>query len=169
MEKRLIAPGKYVIPEIPVPVVLVSCGTGDDSSLITISWLSVLSESPPRIGVSVRPQRHSFTLLNAHKEMAINVPTPNLLEETDFCGRYSAWRVNKWRSTGLTKAAGVKVNVPVVKECPVNIECRRVGESLPMGSHHLFVYDVLAVQVPINMPILDDKCQRVLFFRGEYW
>ena len=62
--------------------------------------------------------------------------------------------MDKWKETGLTPDKANVVNVPVIKESPVNIECRVVKVE-ELGSHHMFIADVVAVDV--DEAYMDEK------------
>lgn len=132
----------------PVPVVLVSCGGGGGwkPNLITIAWVGNVCSDPPMLSISVRPERHSYEIIKATGEFVVNLPSLRQARAVDWCGVVSGRSEDKFAATGLTPSQALKVGCPIVAECPLNIECR-VRESLPLGSHTLFVAEVMAVQV----------------------
>jgi flavin reductase (DIM6/NTAB) family NADH-FMN oxidoreductase RutF len=132
----------------PVPVVLVSCGGSKDTrpNLITIAWVGSVCSEPPMLSIAVRPDRHSHAILKATGEFVVNVPSADQAKWTDWCGVVSGRDVDKFAATGLTPAAGRKVACPIVAECPLNIECR-IRRRIELGSHTLFLAEVVAVQV----------------------
>jgi flavin reductase (DIM6/NTAB) family NADH-FMN oxidoreductase RutF len=132
----------------PVPVVLVSCGgaQGWKPNLITIAWIGSVCSDPPMLSIAVRPDRYSHDIIKATAEFVVNVPSMDQARTTDWCGVVSGRDVDKFASTGLTPAAGRKVSCPIVMECPLNIECR-IRKRLALGSHTLFLAEVVAVQV----------------------
>lgn len=70
-----------------------------------------------------------------------------LAKATDYCGVRSGKDVDKWKEAHLTPAKAEKLRyAPVIEECPVNIECK-VTEVKELGSHHMFLAEVLAVQI----------------------
>jgi flavin reductase (DIM6/NTAB) family NADH-FMN oxidoreductase RutF len=157
----------------PVPVVLVSCGHDKQVNIITIAWTGVLCSNPPQMGIGVRPGRHSHKLIQETGEFVINVPDEGLLNEVEYCGFISGKEVDKFASRDLTPAPGSAVQTPIIAECPINIECR-VCHTLPLGSHDLFVGEVVGVQV--SQDVLDDlgrvdnsKLKPILFMGNEYW
>lgn len=132
----------------PVPVVLVSCGgtQGWKPNLITIAWIGSVCSDPPMLSIAVRPDRYSHDIIKTTAEFVVNVPSMDQARTTDWCGVVSGRDVDKFASTGLTPAAGRKVSCPIVMECPLNIECR-IRKRLALGSHTLFLAEVVAVQV----------------------
>lgn len=129
----------------PLPVVMVTCGElGLDENIITIAWTGTLNSDPPMAYISVRPERHSYDIIKKHGEFVINLTTERLVSETDFCGVRSGRDINKFKALNLTPAAASVVKAPLIAESPVNIECV-VKEIMPLGSHHMFISDVVAV------------------------
>ncbi len=145
MRKTSWKPGNMLSP---VPVVLVSCGgtKGWKPNLITIAWVGSVCTDPPMLSIAVRPDRHSHAIIKTTGEFVVNVPSTEQAKATDWCGVVSGRDVDKFAGTGLTPAAGRKVACPIVMECPLNIECR-IRKRLELGSHTLFLAEVLAVQV----------------------
>lgn len=130
----------------PLPAVLVSCGRSiGESNLITVSWTGTICTDPAMCYISVRPERHSYEMIRDNMEFTINLTTQSIARATDWCGVKSGREYDKWKETGLTPEPGVKVSCPSVKESPLSIECR-VKEIIPLGSHHMFVAEVLNVR-----------------------
>ncbi len=140
----------------PVPVVLVSCGGTQDwkPNLITIAWAGSVCSDPPMLSISVRPERYSHAIIQATHEFVVNIPSPRQAKVVDWCGTVSGRDVDKFAETGLTPAKALKVRCPIITECLLNIECR-VQKSLKLGSHTMFVAEVVAVQV--SSTLLDTK------------
>lgn len=133
----------------PVSVVLVSCGgtkAGETPNLITIAWTGTVCSDPPMLSISVRPERHSYDLIRRSGEFVVNVPSVRQARATDWCGVVSGRKENKFAKTGLTPGKALVVRPPIVRECPLNIECR-VQQTLKLGSHVMFVAEVVAIQV----------------------
>jgi flavin reductase (DIM6/NTAB) family NADH-FMN oxidoreductase RutF len=156
----------------PVPVVMVSCGTGNRANIITLAWVGTLCSEPPLIGIGVRSSRHSYGLIEESGEFVVNLPSADQLKWVDYCGMVSGRDVDKWAACGFTPAPAAQVQVPLIAECPVNIECR-VQQVFPLGTHDLFVGEVVAVQM--DEAVLDERgrldCARanaVAFLEGEY-
>lgn len=156
----------------PVPAVLVSCGLARPN-LITLAWVGTLCSDPPAVGIAVRPQRFSHGLIVEAGEFAVNLPSAGQVAVVDYCGHVSGREVDKWAACGLTAVPGSKIQVPLVAECPVGLECR-VSHRLALGSHDLFVGEVLAVQV--SDEVLDAQghvdyglARPLAYGGGYYW
>jgi flavin reductase (DIM6/NTAB) family NADH-FMN oxidoreductase RutF len=157
----------------PVPVVLVSCGHGEQANIITIAWTGILCSNPPQIGIGVRPDRHSHGLIRRTGEFVVNVPGERLLDEVEYCGFVSGRDAGKFDASGLTPVPGSAIQTPIIAECPINLECK-LAHMLPLGSHDLFIGEVVAVQ--IGEELLDERgrvdngrLQPILFTGDEYW
>lgn len=134
-------PGTLVYP---VPAVLVSCGNAETSNLITVAWTGTICTDPAMLYISVRPERFSYGIIKENMEFTVNLTTREMARATDLCGVVSGADKNKWELTGLTPYPGVAVGCPAIEQSPLSIECR-VKEIVPLGSHSMFVADVLNV------------------------
>ena len=158
----------------PCPVVLVTCVDSDGRpNIITLAWAGTICSDPPTLGLGIRPQRHSYELIDRTGEFVVNIPTVDILKETDFCGMASGRDVDKFSEVGLTQEPAEKVKPPLIRECPVNIECI-LKKKIPIGAHHLFLGEIVSVHVDKN--VLNEKGRldfsRIAPFvynQGEYW
>lgn len=124
MEKRQFKPGNMLYP---VPAVLVTAADREgNSNIFTVAWAGTICTNPPMLSISVRPERHSYHMIRETGEFVVNLTTESMAWATDYCGVRSGRDTDKWKDTGLTPEKANVVNVPVIKESPVNIECRVV-------------------------------------------
>jgi flavin reductase (DIM6/NTAB) family NADH-FMN oxidoreductase RutF len=158
------------------PVVLVSCqDEGAKPNIITLAWVGVANSDPPMISVAIRQERHSYGIIKRTGEFVVNFPTTEILKEMDFCGVVSGSKVDKFSATKLTPMTAEKVKAPLIKECPVNLECR-VKQIIPLGSHDLFLGEVAAAHMDTEVQdekgrIDLDKAKLFAFCAGApaYW
>lgn len=142
MAKEIWKPGNMLYP---LPVVMVSMADREGrTNIITIAWAGTVCTNPPMVSISVRPERYSYPILKETGEFVINLTTKDLVHATDYCGVKSGRDVDKFKEMHLTALPGSSVKAPLIGESPVNIECR-VKEIVPLGSHHMFLADVVAV------------------------
>ncbi len=131
----------------PLPAVMVSVGEEpQEFNIITIAWTGTINSNPPMCYISVQPRRHSHALLVKCREFVINLTTRELARATDWCGVRSGRDHNKFEAMGLTPGNASVVKAPIIEEAPVNIECR-VKEIISLGSHDMFLADVVNVKV----------------------
>ncbi len=158
-ETPAVAPGERVrwkgsVLLAPVPAVLVSVGSGEEANLITIAWTGIVNSHPPMTYISVRPERHSYELLKKSGEFVIHLPARAQAKALDYCGVYTGAKVNKFEKCRLTKIPSETVGCPTVAECPVALECR-VTEEKPLGSHTMFLAEILSVS--LRQELLDEE------------
>lgn len=129
----------------PLPAVLVTCRSksGEDN-VFTVAWTGTVCTNPSMAYISVRPSRYSYNMIKETGEFVINLTTEEMAKATDYCGVTSGRDVDKFQRCGLHKEEADEVNVPMLVESPVNIECR-VREAHEYGSHTMFVADVICV------------------------
>ena len=144
MGKQIWKPGNMLYP---LPAVMVSTAdTKGEDNIITVAWTGTVCTDPAMLYISVRPERYSYHMIKESGEFAVNLTTEELAGAADWCGVRSGRDVDKWKEMKLTRGKAQKlVHVPVIAECPVNIECK-VTEVKELGSHHMFLAEVLAVQ-----------------------
>ena len=142
MAKQLWKPGNMIYP-LPAVMVSVTDGEGNDN-IITVAWTGTVCTNPAMAYISVRPSRYSYDMIRKTGEFVINLTTEKLAFATDFCGVRSGRDVDKFQKLNLTKEKAQFVSAPMIGESPVSIECR-VREVKELGSHDMFLADVLAV------------------------
>ena len=135
----------------PTPVVMVSCGaTLDEYNIITVAWAGTVNSDPPMCSVSIRPTRHSYDIIRRSGCFVINLVNKELSDCADWCGVRSGKKYNKFVETGLTPVRATQVNAPMIEESPVNLECK-VTQVIPLGTHDMFLAEVVAVHVNENL------------------
>lgn len=159
----------------PLPAVLVSCGAApEEYNLLTVAWTGTVCTNPPMCYISVRPERHSYGIIRRTGEFVINLTTRELARATDWCGVRSGRDYDKFREMGLTPGKALQVAAPIVEEAPVSIECR-VRQVMPLGSHDMFLAEVVAVQVdaayidPATGRFCLERACPVVYSHGEYF
>lgn len=132
----------------PLPAVMVSCANAaGEKDIVTVAWAGTVCTNPPMLSISLRPERHSYHIIRESGEFVVNLVTSRLQRACDWCGVRSGRDYDKWAECRLTADPAAQLELaPAIAESPVNIECR-VRDVLELGSHHLFLADVVAVQV----------------------
>ena len=157
----------------PLPPVMVTVGDMECANIITIGWTGILSTIPPRTYISVRPKRHSYKLLKENGEFVINLTTAKQAKTVDYVGIYTGAKVDKFKECGLTKTASKEVAPPTIAECPLALECR-VIEVIPMGTHDVFIADIVSVSCDDSIiddagKIRFDNAGLLAYAHGEYY
>ncbi len=158
----------------PLPAVLISCGNSEEEyNLITISWVGTICTNPPMCYISVRPERHSYDIIKKNMEFAINLTSEDMAYATDWCGVKSGKEFNKFSEMKLTPVKGEMINAPIIKESPLCIECK-VKEIIRLGSHDMFIADVVNVQankkyINTDTATFDlEKAKLIAYSHGHY-
>ena len=158
----------------PLPVVMVSLTDKlGNSNIITLAWAGTICTNPPMLSVSIRPERYSYDIIRETGEFVVNLTTKELTYATDYCGVKSGRDVDKFKEMKLTKLASEKIKAVAIAESPVNIECK-VREIMELGSHSLFIADV--VNVRVDGRLLDEKgrfnlakSELIAYSHGRYY
>ena len=157
----------------PLPAVMVSCGTMEKSNIITVAWTGIINTNPAMVYISVRPARYSYKMIKEQGEFVINLTTNELVKATDWCGVKSGEKVDKFKEMKLTKQKANFVKCPMIEESPVSVECK-VKEIRDLGTHHMFVAEVLAINA--DDKYIDEKggfdiskCNLMAYANGGYY
>jgi len=139
----------------PNPVVLVTTvDSNNRANVITLTLVGAACWQPPIIGIGVGKSQYSRSLIEECGEFVVNMPNAEMLRDVEFCGLVSGRSVDKCAKTGFTLEPSSKVKPPLIKECPVNLECK-VKRKISLGSNMLFLAEVVSLHVDKKM--LDEK------------
>ncbi|HPS01167.1 MAG TPA: flavin reductase family protein [Candidatus Sumerlaeota bacterium] len=158
----------------PLPVVMVTCAGRDGrANILTVAWTGIVCTDPPMLSISVRPERYSYDLIQETGEFGVNIPSVREIRATDLCGVISGRDGDKFERAGLTPAPASIVSAPLIRECPVNLECR-VTQTLALGSHTLFLAEIVATQVSKSLLTASgrlalEKAGLAAFAHGHYY
>ena len=158
----------------PVPAVMVSLADENGkSNIITVAWAGTVCTNPPMLSISVRPERYSYDIIRRTGEFVVNLTTEELVKACDYSGVTSGRYIDKFKELGLTDCRLPNVKAPGIDESPVNIECR-VNEIKELGSHSMFIADVVGVTV--DEKYMDENAKfnindtgLVMYSQGEYF
>jgi flavin reductase (DIM6/NTAB) family NADH-FMN oxidoreductase RutF len=157
----------------PVPPVMVTSGDMEGSNIITIAWTGIINTIPPKTYISVRPSRHSYGMIKERGEFVINLTPASLVKTADYCGIYTGAKVDKFAKCGLHKEEAQSVACPLIAESPMSLECK-VTEIIPLGTHDMFLADIVAVNVDEDLIDKNGKldlarANLAAFAHGEYF
>lgn len=158
----------------PLPAVMVSCADKEGKdNILTIAWTGTICSDPPMLSISVRKERYSYHMIEETGEFVVNLTTEALVRAVDFCGVRSGRDTDKWKEMHLTREKADIVKAPMIKESPVNIECR-VIERKDLGSHVMYQAEVLSVHV--DESYMDEKqkfyledAKPIVYSHGTYF
>lgn len=160
---------------VPCPVILLSVKGEERPNIITLSWAANVCSKPPSVAVGIRAERHSHGLVKSAGEFVLNVPGKSQYDAAVFCGSKSGKDFDKFEECGLTAIQASKIDAPMIKECPINLECKTT-QIVNVGVHDLFIAEVVAVH--IDESVLDendrfdaDKADLFVYLplNAQYW
>ena len=157
----------------PIPAVMVTCGNNEKANVLTIAWTGIINTIPPMTYISVRPSRHSYNIIKDSGEFVINLTTEQLCRATDYCGVRSGKDHDKLKDMKLELEPSSIVSAPQLKDSPLSLECK-VKEIKPLGSHDMFIADIVAVNV--DEKLIDKngrldlkKADLIAYSHGDYY
>ncbi|MCR4903214.1 MAG: flavin reductase family protein [Butyrivibrio sp.] len=171
MAREIWKPGNMLYP---IPPVMVSCAReGEKPNIVTVAWAGNICSSPAMLSISVRPERYSYDIIKETGEFVVNLTNRSTVKAADWCGVRSGRDYDKFKEMNLTPLKSNKISAPGIEECPVNIECK-VKQIIPLGSHDMFIAEVLCVNVDDSY--MDEKgrfnmrkADLVAYSHGEYF
>jgi len=157
----------------PAPPALVTCGDMEHANALAVAWTGIINTVPPKTYISVRPGRYSYSMIKESGEFVINLTGADMIKALDGCGMLTGAKVDKFKKFGLEKQEASEVRCPLVAQSPLSLECR-VTDIIELGSHHMFLADVVAVDVEESLidqhgKLRLDKANLAAFAHGEYF
>lgn len=158
----------------PVPAVLITSKNEEGCvNVFTAAWVGMACTRPPMVTVAIRPERLSYDYIKKSGEFVINLPTKYMVKIVDYCGVVSGKTNDKIKETCITLEESEKVRTPMIGECPVCMECK-VKSITHLGSHDLFLAEIIAVHVEENLidskgKIHFEKANLISYSHGDYF
>lgn len=170
-DKQSWKPGNMLYP---VPAVMVSCKRPEEkANIITVAWAGTICSDPAMLSISVRKERYSHDIIEETGEFVVNLVTSELARACDWCGVKSGRDFDKFKEMKLTKYQSEYMDIPAIKESPVNIYCK-VRKIERLGSHDMFIAEVVGVTV--DSSYMDEKgrfdlaaTDLITYSHGEYF
>ncbi|KOF57347.1 MULTISPECIES: flavin reductase family protein [Clostridium] len=158
----------------PTPVVLItSQNSYNKINVFTVGWISTVCTKEPVIAMGVRPERLSHEYIKESGECVINLPTKSMVKIVDYCGVVSGKKEDKIKHLNLKLNKGISISTPSLEASPIALECR-VKLITPLGTHDLFLLEVLNVKVDESLldssgKICFNKADLICYNHGEYY
>ncbi|WP_055070627.1 flavin reductase family protein [Clostridium massiliamazoniense] len=170
--KKIDFKGSVMLNPVP-PVMITSKNKEGKTNVFTVAWTGTICTRPPMLSISIRPERLSYEYIKETMEFTLNIPSVDLVEMVDFVGIRSGKAVDKISELNIPLKEGTNINVPYIESCPISIECK-VKTILPLGSHDLFIADVMGSHIDENLldetgKIHFEKANLICYSHGEYY
>lgn len=140
-------------PPLVMPVCLVGANVAGTANFEAIAWHTFLESQPLLIGVTSDKLHHTNRGIRENRCFSVNIPSVDLVEATDFCGLVSGSQVDKSRVFNVFY--GELERAPMIRECPVCMECRLV-RTVEFVRNELLVGEVVAVYAEESC-LVDEK------------
>ena len=126
----------------PMPMTLVGAVVGNRPNFLAAAWVVRVNFQPPMIGVALGKRHFTNGGIHDNKVFSVNIPGTDLMEKTDYCGIVTGKTVDK---SGLFEVFyGELEKAPMIRECPLCLECRLIQEvDLPVDT--LFIGEIVSV------------------------
>jgi len=161
----------------PLPVVLVTTRYREKESvsdnIIPISWAGIVESAPHMININISRGKYSWEIIKKTKQFAVAIPGARSIREVDICGTTHGDKVDKFSMTGFEKMDAAIVDVPLIKQCPINMECT-LEDIISFESHDMFIGKIEATH--IDQAFTDKegepdfkKIGILCYANGDYW
>jgi flavin reductase (DIM6/NTAB) family NADH-FMN oxidoreductase RutF len=161
-EKRKLGAMAWVYP---TPIVLCGANVNGKPNYATLGDCGIIGIRPPLVYVALTATHHTANGIEQNQTFSVNFPNTRLMAVTDYCGMVSGRDVDK--SSLFDNFYGETGTAPMIRECPVNLECR-VEKTLHIHGRAIFIGQVVELyadpacvlqrggrQALADMPILD--------------
>ena len=139
MPKVKLGPKPFLLPQ---PAVLVGTLVDGVPNYMVAAWCGMANHVPPMVTVAVRPSRHTERGIEAYRAFSLNIPSTRLVGQVDYCGVVSGAKDDK--SAVFTTVTGAVEGAPLIRECPLALECRLI-QTLDLPTHRLHLGEVVEV------------------------
>lgn len=162
----------------PLPVALIVCRKNKQDrstdNIIPISWAGILENKPdPLVYVSIGNRKYSANIIQETGEFGICIATVDMIKKVDICGHTHGDKVDKFQLVDLTKVDAKNINVSLIKECPILMECV-VNNIIEVKFHKIFIGKILETHID-DKYLLDDgepdieKMNILCNINDQYW
>jgi len=109
---------------------------------MALDWLTRVNFKPAMLGICVNRGNTSHDAIVKTGEFSINVPSEDMVEVTDYVGLVSGSRVDK--SDLFEVFYGELQAAPLIRECPLNIECR-LEQTVELPTNSFFIAEIINI------------------------
>ena len=134
---------KFYLTLHPRPAYVIGSGKfGEKSNFMAASWVTPVSEEPPRVCIAIDKESYTWELINSTGEFTVNVVSEEYTDKLYYVGTRSGREVDKIKTSGFKVVKGDTVDAPVVENAVAVLECK-VWKVIDCGDTVLVIGDVL--------------------------
>ncbi len=128
------------------PTIMIGANVDGKPDFTTVAWTGVAASVPPSITIALQHHRHSLKGVRQNMTFSVNIPSADLVKETDYCGLASGARIDKAEDCRFAVFYGKLKSAPLIEQCPISHACE-VVQILNLGSHELIVGRIVETHV----------------------
>lgn len=154
----------------PTLTVLAGANVDGKPNFCTVAHVGIATMN--MITLSLAKNRYTGGGIKENKTFSVNIPSREIAAETDYCGLVSGKDTSK---SGLFEVFyGELETAPMIKSCPVNMECR-LYNIVELPTHDLIIGEIFETYVDdsaLTYGALDIKKVDPLLFEmasKKYW
>ena len=137
--KQKIGPVLSLYPSLTV---LAGAIVNKKPNFITIAHVGIMTMN--HISLGINKVHYTNAGIKENKTFSVNIPSESLVKETDYCGIVTGKKTDK--SVLFDIFYGKLETAPMIKGCPINMECR-IERIVDFPSHDVFVGEVVETYV----------------------
>ncbi len=122
----------------PTPTTIVGANVNGKPTYITIAHVGIMDHDT--ISVSMNKAHYTNSGIKENNTFSVNIPSVEMVRETDYCGIVSGKTTDK--STIFECFYGNLKTAPMIKRCPINMECRLI-KTVDFPRHDVFVGEIV--------------------------
>jgi flavin reductase (DIM6/NTAB) family NADH-FMN oxidoreductase RutF len=126
---------------IPMPVTLVGSIVEGKPNFMAAAWVTRVNATPPYLAIGIHKRQYTSSGIREIRSFSINLPSADMVIETDYCGFVSGRKTDK--SSIFELFYGEIKTAPMIQKCPLCIECR-VVDIYEMPTNNLFIGEIVA-------------------------
>lgn len=126
----------------PMPVVIVGTMTDGKPNFMTAAWLAKIHSDPPLVALSLGERQYTAKGIRQTGEFSLSYPSIDQAVLADYMGLVHGDREDKSKHVEVFK--GSLESAPMVRQCPVSLECR-VTQTIDLPHDYVFIGEVVGV------------------------
>jgi flavin reductase (DIM6/NTAB) family NADH-FMN oxidoreductase RutF len=128
----------------PIPIAQIGVVAEERVNYTEVGDVAIAGLRPALLMISLHAKHFTNKTIQKTKVFSVNFPNRNILQQTDYCGIHSGNNVDK-SQIFTTFFAGDPL-IPLIDECPVNIECK-VLEHVSIKQRDIYIAGVLETHI----------------------
>lgn len=126
----------------PMPCSLVGAEVNGKPNFLAVAWFTMANPTPPYVLTAMNKAHYTNMGVKETGAFSLNIPSADLADRLDYCGLMTGFKTDKSRVFEVFY--GKLKNAPMIRECPISVECRLV-QTVDLPKEELFIGEIVAV------------------------